>query len=472
MGGQKTTRQGHPSVLEEHNRPPHAGGAQKWVWSPGAQENGAITGVAIDIYNDPNPHEYKAYFFGSDRKLYRIRVQYNTSTELFTAGTDYAGQDQLLGTPMGTPVISSYSGTKVIYQVDSERRLYCLDASSGAIVWKSTPMGSDGDSVTPPLDLPCHADAEGHRLYVGCTDGNVYCFKPYYPADDDGEWSFSATTDPIVRAGSGIFIVPTIGGQLLDFPRWTIVFATYYGKVFCVYDNGGPVLQWLFNPGVPAQFCETWPIVGVNNIGPENAMVRIYIATYDAGDQGRIYAIRGTSEFEGNSGTAVWPAPVMTAKDGSVQKNIGRIQANPCIDVPSGDTNVFFLAQYPGSGTYKPTPVKIQDHGTYGSGKWGKKMPSAGDSLSSTPIFTNAATLFSPGWNLLNWAKDAGWLYSEESAQFGSAIQSTASPFPISLGSAVLTQDMAMDYEGAMVVTLANGNVVARWLPHDPRTEE
>lgn len=470
MAGLDWHRSGHPSVTDQQSRPSGASGTEKWTWTPnsGEGEANAITGVALDEFNEPYSHEYKAYFFASDKKLYCVQINYNTSTHQFSPQTVFVGEDALVGTPTGTPVLALSDETRAVYAVDSDRRLYCLNAADGSLIWRSIQLGSSGYSLSAPLPLPTSAsmpNEEGFRIYVPSSNGTVYAFDPSgYESDVQPRWSYS-TGLSIIRPMSAVFRVPQVGQNMLDTPRWNMVLATSSGYVECLYDAGTyPVRQWLFE-APEGLTCETWPIVGRDN-APE---IRIYIACYDSNNQGYIFAIKGEQYY---GGTAAWNDPLTVALEGGVEKSIGKIVANSCVEVPSGNTMSYFLCQYPGTGTGKATPLRVEDKGTYGEGKWGKKMSSTSVSLTSTPIFTGAATPYTSAWTLLHWGSDDGYLYAEDTSLFGSANQAFPTGWPRNMSTSLPTQDMAMDKDGAIVVMRGNGTVRAYWIAWDNRNEE
>lgn len=87
-----------------------------------------------------------------------------------------------------------------VYFTARDRRLYCLDADTGFLQWKSEPLGDDWDT-----DYPTGFDgnkwdsspavAEG-MVYVGARDGSCYAFSTSgYPA-----WATPLPTDQVVVA--------------------------------------------------------------------------------------------------------------------------------------------------------------------------------------------------------------------------------------------------------------------------------
>ncbi len=468
MGGLDTHRSGHKTIDGKDVRPPYTAGAAKWSYTPGGGDGTPINGVALGEPSDPNAFEYKVYYFGNDKKLYRLQVSYNSGTYAFSVSKDYQGSYTLAGTPIGSPVLGYSNGTKAVFIIDTDRRLYCLDASDGSKVWRSAQLGSSGDTLSAPLYLPfwypdTQPNHDGNRVYVPSSNGRVYAFNPSgYSSGSDAseEWSYS-TGFPIVRPMSTIFRIPSVGSppeELLS-PFWNIVLANSDGHAQCIFDYGDhAVLQWTFAPDSNSETCNTWPIVGNDN-APN---IRVYIATFDSSNQGYVYSIRGDDDIGGDKGTAAWSSPMTTASDNGTQRTVGRIDANPCIEVPSGDTNAFFLAQTAGTGTGKPTPVKADDQGSSGSGAFGKKMNTTSDNLSSTAMFTNADSN-----NCLYWATDTGYIYCQNPSVFGGSAQSAMRyPFPIHPASSIPTQDLAIDLEGAVVLTLGNGKVAAYWGPN------
>ncbi len=439
-------------------RPPYTAGAAKWSYTPGGGDGTPINGVALGEPSDPNTFEYKVYYFGNDKKLYRLQVTFtNGNPPTFSVAKDYQGSYTLAGTPIGSPVLGLSNGTKAVFIVDTDRRLYCLEASDGSKLWRSAQLGSNGDSLSAPLYLIAgvtQPNSEGYRVYVPSTNGRVYAFNPSgYSSGSDAseEWSYD-TGYPIVRPMSSILLPPLEGEAPATM---NIVLANSDGHAKCLLDQGDhATLRWTFTPDSGGETCHTWPIIGNDNGSND----RVYIATYDSSNQGYIYSIIGAGD---DLGTAAWSSRLTTANDNGTQRAIGRIDANPCVEIPSGDMNVFFLAQTAGTGTGKPTPVKVDDQGTSGSGSFGKKMSSTSDNLSSTPLFTNADS-----HNIIYWATDTGYIYCQNPSDFGGGLQPLYYPFPIHPASSIPTQDLAIDLDGAVVLTLGNGKVAAYWGPH------
>lgn len=463
MGGQGHERLGYPTINGSSLAPGHQSGAHKWLWTPEEGDGNAVGGCAIDD-EDTAQYEYKVYFSGSDGRLYRLHIDFSGSQ--FTPSKDYRGSGQMVGTPIGTPVLGKANGTKAVYTVDTNRRLYCFDASNGSLIWRSEQLGSTNDVLVPPLYERCGPAEEGYRVYVPCSNGLVYAFEPTGTSDQEYVWYFSFGVGSIVRPMSAIFIEPNIGGQDLVERKWCPVLATSAGHVLCFYDYGDyPIVQWTFDSAGLYETCETWPIVGVNDY----PYVRVYVATYDTNNQGRVYAIYGTSYDDSDAGDPAWLNPVTVAAEGNSNLAIGKIQANPCSS-RADNVGIFFLVQDAGSGTGKPTPLVVTDLGESGSGKWGKRLPNDSDSLLSTPIFTNVDT-----YPVLNWGLDGGKLFAEKTTLFGLATNQQAwSPnFPVTFtNTTVPAQDLAMDRDGALVVVLGSGKIEARWGAKDNTEEE
>jgi len=407
-----------------------------------------VTGAAVgDILAETN-HDYDVYFGASDDKLYSVRVTYNGSYPYYTTSLNWTYS--LNGTATGTPVLGMSDGTKAVFVSDDSSRLHCVDASSGSQIWRSAQFTDV--TITPPLYIyggtPGTYD-DSSRVYVGSTGSFLYAFDTWANSSSvSAKWS-RATDGSVVMTPSEI-IRDVPGGEEED-PVPTgphIIITTTSAHVHEIYDqdDGGGAshanLRWTYyDPDPPTtQTCESWATIGSD--------YRIFFASYGTNSKSRIYGLDIL-------GDQLWD-PITQAYDGVTLKDIGKIVANGCNDHAS-TTTAFFLTKNAGSGTSKPSVIRMADlTPSQGLAYFARKMASTSDELTPTPIYTNANNT-----NYLNFVTATGYLWVINPLQTILYVN----PFPTHPTSSIPRIDLAMDREGVIIFVTSAGVLRADWGP-------
>ncbi len=148
----------------------------------------------------------------------------------------------------------------------------------------------------------------------------------------------------------------------------------------------------------------------------------------------------------------------ITLRDPSlpVPLDLGPLNANMANDQGT-NANLFQLTMDAGSGTGKPTATRILDKNpgeNKGKGYVQIKMGSDSDELTSTPIYQ----VHHSGNAYLYYITTTGKYYATVPGS-----TTILSSFPVTLSETIPRQDLAMDYDGAIIFVTSDGNVKAYW---------
>jgi len=219
--------------------------------------------------------EGTVYFGDSDGKVYAVDVE----THAIKAGWPFQAEEAIWASPL-------IAGER-LYVASMDHYLYCLDAESGEMVWKTKLEGAM--AATPTLD------EERNRLYVGTFDGRVYAIdtetgEAFEGSDFRAEnwiWSQVLLSDGVVYAtsldGRLYALDPDTGETVSPYPYDSgqasngtdllraapveageyIVVATESGRIIAV---SNAQQRWVWPSGVPQAQIYTTPVVSEGTI--------------------------------------------------------------------------------------------------------------------------------------------------------------------------------------------------------------
>lgn len=409
-----------------------------------------LSEIPVEPPAEPSDDDYGYEFFvgADDGKVYCYRVNSGgiAAPMVFTVDDDPVWTYTCDGDPIGTPLLLTTGNTpaRAVYVSDTSGRLHCIDAETGDRIWRSADLTGQGETLT----APAHG---GASIYVGSSAGHVYGFYRYYsgtPANQDYKWD-AETSGPVVSTPAVAFSLsePRPFGEEEAY----LYVTTENARLELWEDEGSTVVRhWRWRDESETQECKSWAMLA--------SATRVYFATYNAGNyKGRIYSVDPDSNnrWEDNPNgrvdqmrtTMVYPPQ---------NYDIGKLVANMCNDT-ADNANLYQGTLDTASGNGKPTLVRVLDLNPGESKAQGYvrlAMGGDGDEITSTPAIwrKNGET------NWLYVITTNGKYYVMEPA--GGAIPYG---FPINLGKTIPRQDLAIDYDGAVVFTTSDGYVIARW---------
>jgi outer membrane protein assembly factor BamB len=242
-------------------------GQELWHTEPGLVENLIIPAPAYA--------EGTVYFGDSDGKVYAVDVE----TRAVKVGWPFQAEESVWASPL-------VAGER-LYVAAMDHHLYCLDAESGEMVWKTN---LEGAMAAPPV-----LGEERDRLYVGTFDGRVYAIdaetgEAFESSDFRAEnwiWSQVLLADDLVYVtsldGRLYAMDPDSGEVVPPYPFDSgqassgrdllragpvkagefVVVATESGRVIAV---ANAQQRWDWPPGVPEGEIYTTPVVSEGTI--------------------------------------------------------------------------------------------------------------------------------------------------------------------------------------------------------------
>jgi len=431
----------------------YTAGTQKWskqLPNGAVATGGVVLGLFIDQLDDESDDAYGYEFFvgADDGKVYCYRVNSGgiDTPMTFTVEADPVWTYTCDGDPIGTPLLVTTGNTpaRAVYVSDTSGRLHCIDAETGNRIWRPADLTGQGELLT----TPAHG---GAAIYVGSSAGSVYGFYRYYagtPANQDYKWD-AETSGPVVSTPAVAFSLGSPGSQSEEEAYLYVTTEDAWLELW--EDEGSTVVRhWRWYDDSETQECKSWAMLA--------SPTRVYFATYNASNyKGRIYSVDPDREnrWEDNPNGRVDQMRI-TMLYPPQNYDIGKLVANMCNDT-ADNANLYQGTLDIASGNGKPTLVRVLDLNPGESKAQGYvrlAMGADADEISSTPSI---------------WRKngETNWLYviTANGKDYVMSPTGTVIPngFPINLGKIIPRQDLAVDYDGAVVFTTSDGYVIARW---------
>jgi hypothetical protein len=208
------------------------------------------------------------------------------------------------GAPILAAGISTSSGTKdLIFVTTKAGRVVALDAHTGSTVWSTTPpTGPKYTTSSPALD------PDRQFVYGYALDGFVH---KYGIADGEevtsGGWPERTTLKPDVEKGSPALAMATTGGQTyLYMPNggYPGDQGDYQGHVTTIRLSDGS--QKVFNANCSDRTIHFDENGGANDCSHVQSAVWARPGVVFDARTGRVYAVTGNGDFDGNAGGHDW----------------------------------------------------------------------------------------------------------------------------------------------------------------------
>jgi outer membrane protein assembly factor BamB len=208
------------------------------------------------------------------------------------------------GAPILAAAVQTPSGAKdLLFVTTKAGRLMALDARTGATVWSTTrPSGPNYTTSSPALD-PGRQFVYGYALdgfvhKYGITDGHEVT---------SGGWPELTTLKPDVEKGSPALSMATTGGQTyLYMPNggYPGDQGDYQGHVTTIRVSDGA--QQVFNANCSDRTIHFDENGGANDCPHVQSAVWARSGVVFDSRTGRIYAVTGNGDFDGNAGGHDW----------------------------------------------------------------------------------------------------------------------------------------------------------------------
>jgi outer membrane protein assembly factor BamB len=185
--------------------------------------------TGAQIVSQPTAAKGVIYFGSLDKKIYALDANTGAKKWAFTTGYEVASS------------VAVVNGK--VYTGADDGNIYCLDATTGTQIWKTFAGGVTKNllgagtylCIVPPVrSSPM---VVGNRVFVGALDGNLYCLDTN---TGNQIWKFT-TQGPILAT-------PTIVDNKLYFPSCTggypipLVTPSPNGDFYCLDANSGSVI--------------------------------------------------------------------------------------------------------------------------------------------------------------------------------------------------------------------------------------